>query len=184
MDNKLHEIKIKIDTKTKEKLKKLAQEEYRSLANYITVKLINIADNKVMDLSAIPANTTIRTTTPASTTATPEPTLTPYRKLQTRAKELLGRYLLYDEWCLLDFRNFDHEYYDKKYETPTEEGAAIKCTYIYNLPEERQEEYLKDIKQYDSHHPFNPHDYDEYDYEPKTWADRIVFPHDNNNNNN
>ena len=95
--------------------------------------------------------------------------MTPYERLQARATEVLGHRLLREDWLIMDY-NFDHDYYDKKYEKPIYEGAAVKCVCVYDLPEDRQEQFIQEFKEYELTNPFNPDDYDPQDFEPVDYA--------------
>lgn len=69
------------------------------------------------------------------------------KKFLALAKQMLSYDLLHES----DYRFLDGEasrYYDPEYAEPVKPGSSIKCIYIYNLPYERQVEYLEEFKHY------------------------------------
>ena len=156
------EIKIKIDISTREKLKQQAKEDDRSLAKYLERGLKYLADipggyhtqttttdsTNIVDLSSLPEGTTIKTK--KARVLTPEEERTNrYNRFQTLAKQILGHIVTeIEDYRIMDY-NSNSLYYSKEVEEPIREGSSVKCVYIYNLPEEKQIEYLEELKHYE-----------------------------------
>lgn len=144
-------ITIDLPLEVNKKLKEKAKADYRSLANYITVALINLANDdgsRVIDLSSLPEGTTIKTKT--ARVLTPEEERTNrYDRFQTLAKQILGHPVTDIEYYRIMDYDSDSLYYDKDLAEPISEGSSVKCMYIYNLPEKKQIEYLEELKHYE-----------------------------------
>lgn len=144
-------ITIDLPLEVNKKLKEKAKADYRSLANYITVALINLANDdntNVIDLSSLPEGTTIRTKT-ARVLTPEEERIKRYDRFQTLAKQILGHAVTeIEDYRIMDY-NSDNLYYDEALTEPISEGSSIKCMYIYNLPEKKQIEYLEELKHYE-----------------------------------
>ena len=108
-----------------------------------------IVSTTLIDTKIAPEGTTIKT----KVTSPPKP-LTEEEKLerfQKKAKKIVGHELeLEEDYMLMDIQS-DNIYYDKNYEKLYREGGSLKVVYIYDLPEERQEEYLRDFKEWEDH---------------------------------
>lgn len=143
-----------------EKLKKKAKEDYRSLTNYITIQLIKLANNEtqqhqtntnsqVIDLSALPEGTTIKTTT--SHSLTPEEIEEQKKeKFLKKCRQVLGE-KIYKNWEPDIVREFitimpDSPYYDYAERI---QGKGIRAA--YSMPDCKQDEYIADIKEYIDH---------------------------------
>lgn len=143
-----------------EKLKKKAKEDYRSLTNYITIQLIKLANgeaqqhqtntnSQVIDLSQLPEGTTIKTTT--SHLLTPEEIEEQKKdKFLKKCRQVLGE-KTYKNWEPDIVREFitlmpDNSYYDYAERI---QGKGIRAA--YSMPEDKQDEYITDIKEYIDH---------------------------------
>lgn len=145
-----------------EKLKKKAKEDYRSLTNYITIQLIKLANgeaqphqtntntnSQVIDLSALPEGTTIKAKTPHL--LTPEEIEEQKKnKFLKKCKQVLGE-KTYKNWEPDIVREFiiltpDISYYDYAERI---QGKGIRMA--YSMPEDKQDEYVIEIKEYIDH---------------------------------
>lgn len=152
-------IQIDVPKDTYEKLKSQAKDDDRSLTKYITRGMVYLANipngyhnqptnSNIIDLSALPEGTTIRTTAAKSLTPEEEQEqrINSFQKL---AKQILGHTLTeIEDYRIMDYES-DHTYYDREYEVPLKEGSSIHCVYIYDLPVARQRQYLEEYKQYE-----------------------------------
>lgn len=144
------ELKIRIPKEEHERLKELAKKDYRSLTSYITVALIKLANSQFIDVSQVPENTTIKTTT--TKTLTPEEEEeAKLQAFQKMAKQIVGHEIDIEQYRILDAFS-DHTYYDRQYEKPIRAGADVKCVCIYDLPLSRQRQYLEEEKAYEDRH--------------------------------
>ena len=145
-----------------EKLKKKAKEDYRSLTNYITIQLIKLANgeaqqhqtntntnNQVIDLSALPEGTTIKAKTQRQ--LTPEEIEEQKKdKFLKKCRQVLGE-KTYKNWEPDIVREFiiltpDNSYYDYAERI---QGRGVRMA--YSIPEDKQDEYVIDIKEYIDH---------------------------------
>ena len=143
-----------------EKLKKKAKEDYRSLTNYITIQLIKLANgeaqqhqtntnSQVIDLSALPEGTTIKTTTQRP--LTPEEIEEQKKdKFLKKCRQVLGE-KTYKNWEPDIVREFiillpDNSYYDYAERI---QGRGVRMA--YSMPEDKQDKYIIEIKEYIDH---------------------------------
>lgn len=152
-------IQIDIPKDAYQKLKAQAKDDDRSLTKYITRGMTYLANipngyhnqqinSNIIDLSALPEGTTIKTTTPHSLTPEEERNQR-FKKFQALAKQIVGHELTdIEDYRLIDYDS-DSIYYDKSVEEPIKEGSVVQCVYIYNLPEQKQREYLEEFKHYE-----------------------------------
>lgn len=143
-------VQIDLPQNIYDKLKQNAKEKYQSLRGYIAYHLIEYITHpeQFINTAGLPENTTIKTITPR--TLTPEEEREQrFKKFQNLAKQILGHTLDdIDDYRIVDY-NSDNIYYDREVAEPIREGSAIKCVYIYNLPEQKQREYLEEFKHYE-----------------------------------
>ena len=145
-------VQIDIPQPAYDNLKRKAKEKYQSLRAYLTYTLITYdkIDKYIDELALLSQNgATIKTkVTPPPKPLTDEEKL---EMLQKKAKKIVGHELEDEEDYMLTDLQRDNIYYDERYERLYREGGRMKVVYIYDLPEERQEEYLKDFKDWERH---------------------------------
>ena len=142
-------VQIDLPQDVYQKLKEEAATHFQSLRGHIAYRLINqVRGTNTIDLSSLPEGTTIKTKT--THTLTPEEERTNrYNRFQTLAKQILGHIVTeIEDYRIMDY-NSNSLYYSKEVEEPIREGSSVKCVYIYNLPEEKQIEYLEELKHYE-----------------------------------
>lgn len=142
-------VQIDLPQDVYQKLKEDAAAHYQSLRGHIAYRLTNqIRGTNTIDLSILPEGTTIKTTTPHSLTPEEERNQR-FKKFQALAKQIVGHELTdIEDYRLIDYDS-DSIYYDKSVEEPIKEGSVVQCVYIYNLPEQKQREYLEEFKHYE-----------------------------------
>ena len=142
-------IQIDVPQPTYDKLKQEAKDHYQSLRAYITYHLVQYINNpdKFIDTTTLPEGTTIRTTTAHQLTPEEEEQarLDAFQKL---AKQIVGHTLTVEDYRIMDY-NSDNYYYERDLAVPLNEGSSIYCMYIYDLPVDRQKQYLEEFKQYE-----------------------------------
>lgn len=140
-----------------EKLKKKAKEDYRSLTNYITIQLIKLANDEIqqyqpqqtnsqiIDLSALPEGTTIKTK--ATRPLTPEEIEEQQKQsFLSLCEDMYGK-KFYNEYKPDIIRTFialtpdQNEYY--KAAEPIE-GKFTRA--VYTMPQDMQEQYIAEMK--------------------------------------
>lgn len=152
-------IQIDIPDDAYQRLKIQAQDDDRSLTKYLARGMVYLAnipegyhnqksiDPNAINLSALPEGTTIKTTT--TRTLTPEEEREQrFNSFQKLAKQIVGHTLDVEDYRIMDY-NSDHNYYDRDYAVPLNEGSSIYCVYIYDLPLQRQRQYLEEYAHYD-----------------------------------
>lgn len=144
---------IDLPTDVHKKLKEKAKEDYRSLTNYIITQLIKLTDGtlQTIDTSKLPEGTT--TTIKTTTTKPLTPEEIEEQKKQTflkKCKTILGE-KTYKNWEPDIVREFitimpDSNYYDDAERIP-DKGIRM----AYSMSDDKQDEYIKDIKEYIDH---------------------------------
>ena len=135
-----------------EALKKKAKADYRSLTNYITIQLIKLANNEyqnnnqIIDLSALPEGTTIKTTT--QKTLTPEEIEEQKKQsFLSLCKEMYGE-KFYKEYAPDITREYLSLLPDNMYYNFAEEMPDRLVRAVYTMPIEKQKEYIIEMKHY------------------------------------
>lgn len=146
-------LNINLPKEVNEKLKEKAKADYRSLTNYITIQLIKLANDEVMqlDTSKLPEGTTTTIKTTTSHSLTPEEIEEQKKeKFLKKCRQVLGE-KTYKSWEPDIVREFiillpDNSYYDYAERI---QGRGVRMA--YSMPEDKQDEYITDIKEYIDH---------------------------------
>ena len=146
-------LNINLPEDAHKKLKEKAKADYRSLTNYITTQLIKLANNEIVQLnpSALPEGTTTTIKTTTQRPLTPEEIEEQKKdKFLKKCKQVLGE-KTYKNWEPDIVREFitimpDSPYYDYAERI---QGKGIRAA--YSMPEDKQDEYITDIKEYIDH---------------------------------
>jgi len=151
----MSKITIEIPKKNYEVLKQQAKAEYRSLTNYLTVKLIELAEGHqffntpaLLDLSTLPPNTVVRTKTPPPPKTEEEIENENKEKFQKLAEQIVGHRI--DEF---DRATGDYNlcvapgsrYYE--YARPVKEGNSTRWAFM--MPEYKQIEFLNEWREWE-----------------------------------
>lgn len=142
------EIKVKLPADAHKKLKEKAKADYRSLTNYITIQLIKLSEG---ELQQIQEGSQITTTVTVQKPLTPEET--EEQKKNTflkKCRTILGE-KIYKNWEPDIVREFialapDSSYYDDAERIP-DKGIRM----AYSMPDNKQDEYIADMKAYIDH---------------------------------
>ena len=146
-------LNINLPKDVNEKLKMKAKADYRSLTNYITIQLIKLANDEVMqlDTSKLPEGTTTTIKTTTQRPLTPEEIEEQKKdKFLKKCKQVLGE-KTYKNWEPDIVREFiillpDNSYYDYAERI---QGRGVRMA--YSMPEDKQDEYVIEIKEYIDH---------------------------------
>ena len=145
----MSKVQIDLPDDVYKKLKIKAAENWQSLRGYIISTLVKQMRGEFIDTSFVPENTTIKTTTPHS--LTPEEIEEQKKdKFLKKCKQVLGE-KTYKNWEPDIVREFitimpDSPYYDYAERI---QGKGIRAA--YSMPEDKQDEYITDIKEYIDH---------------------------------
>ena len=143
------QVQIELPDDVYKKLKTKAKENYQSLRGYVTSSLVKQMRGEFIDTSLIPENTTIKTTTQRP--LTPEEIEEQKKdKFLKKCRQVLGE-KTYKNWEPDIVREFitlmpDSSYYDYAERI---QGKSIRMA--YSMPEDKQDEYVTDIKEYIDH---------------------------------
>ena len=143
------QVQIELPDDVYKKLKTKAKENYQSLRGYVTSSLVKLTRGEFIDTSFVPENTTIKTTTQRP--LTPEEIEEQKKdKFLKKCKQVLGE-KTYKNWEPDIVREFitimpDNSYYDYAERI---QGKSIRMA--YSMPEDKQDEYITDIKEYIDH---------------------------------
>lgn len=143
------QVQIELPDDVYKKLKTKAKENYQSLRGYVASSLVKLMRGEVIDTSLIPENTTIKTTTTRQ--LTPEEIEEQKKNIfLKKCKMVLGE-KTYKNWEPDIVREFitimpDSPYYDYAERI---QGKGIRAA--YSMPEDKQDEYITDIKEYIDH---------------------------------
>lgn len=146
-------LNINLPKEVNEKLKEKAKADYRSLTNYITIQLIKLANDEVMqlDTSKLPEGTTTTIKTTTQRPLTPEEIEEQKKdKFLKKCRQVLGE-KTYKNWEPDIVREFiillpDNSYYDYAERI---QGRGVRMA--YSMPEDKQDKYVIDIKEYIDH---------------------------------
>ena len=148
MNKIMSKIQIDIPEEFYKKLKKQAAEHCQSLRKYALYNLIQLADNKLKYVTEGSVITTKTTTTPS---LTPEEIEEQKKdKFLKKCRQVLGE-KTYKDWEPDIVREFiillpDNSYYDYAERI---QGRGVRMA--YSMPEDKQDEYITDIKEYIDH---------------------------------
>lgn len=143
------QVQIELPDDVYKKLKTKAKENYQSLRGYVASSLVKLMRGEVIDTSLIPENTTIKTITTHQ--LTPEEIEEQKKNIfLKKCKQVLGE-KTYKNWEPDIVREFitlmpDSSYYDYAERI---QGKSIRMA--YSMPEDKQDEYITDIKEYIDH---------------------------------
>ena len=143
------QVQIELPDDVYKKLKTKAKENYQSLRGYVASSLVKQMRGEFIDTSLIPENTIIKTTT--AHTLTPEEIEEQKKdKFLKKCRQVLGE-KTYKNWEPDIVREFiillpDNSYYDYAERI---QGRGVRMA--YSMPEDKQDEYITDIKEYIDH---------------------------------
>lgn len=140
------EIKIKIPEAIHKKLKQKAQEEMRSLTNYLTYHIGDLVNENIINLTNVPEGTTIKTKTQKPLTQE-EIEEQKKQSFLSLCKEMYGEafYEKYKPDIIREYLSLlpDNIYYNFAEEIPDKLVRAV-----YTMPIEKQKEYIIEMKHY------------------------------------
>lgn len=145
----MSKVQIDLPDDVYKKLKAKAAENWQSLRGYIISTLVKQTRGEFIDTSFVPENTTIKTTTQRP--LTPEEIEEQKKeKFLKKCRQVLGE-KTYKDWEPDIVREFiillpDNSYYDYAERI---QGRGVRMA--YSMPEDQQDKYVIDIKEYIDH---------------------------------